>query len=83
MRCTTITTKGRRCLLPAVLSAEQGEGEARCRYHIGGEITAAVHELNRQRTRRYWQRVRAERAATAAPIDTNTNDNTQEGHHNA
>jgi hypothetical protein len=46
-RCDAITTKGERCRLVVE------PGQVKCKYHVGGKVTAAVHERNRQATRRF------------------------------
>jgi hypothetical protein len=61
--CTAITTKGRRCQMAAE------PGESKCRYHLGDSRTEAQHAKNRAGTRRYWERRRSERAATAQIIN--------------
>jgi hypothetical protein len=59
-RCTTITTKAKRCKLTIV----PGNANNFCRYHCGGEITKATHAKNREGERRYWAAWRAAKAAS-------------------
>lgn len=49
-RCIANNRRGVRC----EMWTESGEGEKFCRYHVGGVVTAAVHERYRQATRKYW-----------------------------
>jgi hypothetical protein len=65
-RCSAITTKGRRCQMMAE------SGHTLCKYHVGGEVTAAVHERNRQATRRYWSQFRFAKALEAASAAAET-----------
>jgi hypothetical protein len=57
-RCSANTERGVRCKM----WAESGD---KCRYHIGGEITAAVHAKNREGTRRFWAAYRVAKAIAA------------------